>query len=532
MIIKPHPGQPTQWSPTKAHPKNDLPKSLYRALYALIMSVGKLKLPKISKKKGEAVNQSTVDIIKNHSNIKRHTSCSEDVEYKRMVSEMEDWELSHSLMVEAMDYYDTIYGNIAGQPPDDIRLSKAYLTQDPVEVARSFKTFDMTVKDMPFCWVARFGLCLPLPPEYSQISDSEGTIYIHKLRLVRLRMHPGLLFIRDLARKSRILAQGISYETTPERFQDFIDIYNKRKRVDMVLVILALEGDEDAYKHYVNKLAVKESKDPMETNFRDKAGEEDREEIFGKSKIIDFMIFDVCKQAGVDCVKQPHLVGFVTAFMLEKEVTEKEWEFRKPEHHNFFWVNTIIKKAQSEYPFLEELKAQLLIHKESLEKQFKHPNNFRETQGLAFIFKNQNQVEIKTEIDKQRIEFMNRVVIKRTKNLKEIKMLRKKDHLNQKITSNNTGSKKGRNNSKSRESSVSSQQSSRMGSPGKKPSNFHGPNIGLHFASEFLMRKEERQKAKQENEKDNNTRQMMKEIHDLLGEDIIVIYQLIRTNMV
>lgn len=518
-------GMPSVWMQSKVPSKADIPKTFYKAVYALAMSCGKLTVKAKSKRKmssvmeGKSVNQAS----KNEgSSIGLFSQAK--IDQKILQDEIESWELSQSMLEDAMVYYHSVYGNSSTHVPDSLLNSKEYLFQDPVEVAKSFDIFDMTKEDIPICWIARLGLCLPLPPEYAEIESPQGKVYLHKLKLVRLQMHPGLLYIRDMVRRARpFIPGGENFENSPNRFQQFMNPNRKLQRVDMLLMRLALEGNEDTYKHYVNKITIKTDKKVSDL-VNDQTNGLEGEGVPGKSKLTDFMVLDVCKQVGVNYITEPHLAGFVTSFMLEKEATDAEWQWRSPEHLKFFWVNTIIKRAQSEYPFLEELIAKLMLHKEELRTQLDRPDNFRDSLGLQYIFKKNQDVYVKEKLSEKKADYMNRVIIRRAKDLNTIKELRKKDHLNA-IASPTSPKRRSSRGSRSKEGSNLSKEADLPESPGMKSSKtgLASPLRSVkNFATDFLLRKEELSKANKENEKDKATRSIIKEIYGILGEDIIV----------
>lgn len=514
---------------SKGISKADIPKIFFEAMYALVMSCGKLTLGLPTKRGGSSIGDcgSIHSQSKAERNHGRAEYISPAAEHKILLNEIESWELSQSMLEDAMVYYHSMYGHSSTDIPENIFNTREYLCQDPVEVAKRFDIYGMTKEDIPICWIARLGICLQLPPEYAEIDDPNGRVYLHKLKLVRLQMHPGLLYLRDLVRRARSqIPAGENYENSAQRFQEFLEAGDKVQRIDMLLMRLALEGNDNTYKHYVNKLAVKTGKKVTDlAKGQDSAVDDDGKK--GKSKLTDFMIFEVCRQVNVNPAVEPHLTGFVATYMLEKEITDREWEWRSPEDQAFFWVNTVIKKAQSEYPFIEELNAKLMFHKEELRTQYERPDNFRDSQGLQFIFKKSGTSDVTAKLSDKRLEYMNRLVIRRVKDLNQIKDYRRKVHLNTQSAVNikMRSRRHSRSPSKSPENSQKSNQDKQSDTPGKSKMciSIASPTKTMkNFATDFLLKKVEDSKINKENEKDLETRKVINEIYDLLGKDMIV----------
>lgn len=495
--------------------KPELPKNFFQAALALVMTSVPLKPSR---------DFSKLKLTPRPSKMERAASPRSDAQnrpnYKREKEEIEAWDLSPELQEEALGFYDSLYGENIAWMPEEVALTWEYLHQDPIEVAKAYDDLGMDHVDTPLCWVARLYLCMPLPPEYFKIGDSRGVFYMHKIRLIKLPIHPGILYLKDLIRRVRkSLPVTETFELTSERQQVFYDKFDKESRVDMLLMRLAVEENTNKYQFYTNKL-VTDTEELKAVNKGEAIdNQENTEPLNSKSKITDFMVFDVCSQLAIDRMVEPHLAGFVAAFMLEKEDTDKEWEWRSPLPQKFFWVNTVIKRAQTEYPFLEELASRLELHKEEMAKLFSRPQNFRDTLKLGFAFKNPSEAEVKKAVMKERCELMNRLIIKRTQNLKKVRTLRKADHLNSLVSPE----EKSKSLQRSRKQSNADENES-PDSPGlvsvmsKRRQNKQASN----FATQLIKKKEEENKASQENAQEKETRALIKELHAILGEDIIV----------
>lgn len=498
----------------KVAQRADLPKNFFRAALAVAMASLPLKITKDAPLLGRSPRSSNNDSMMKSTlpKIKRETDFTREEK-----EAIQAWDLAPEFLDEAFGFYESLYGENMTELPYELEISEEYLHEDPIEVVKAYDDLVMTHVDTALCWVARMYLCMPLPPEYFRVENSEGVFYIHKVRLVRLPLHPGVGYLKDIVRRVRKhLPPTETFEQTIHRYQVFFDEFNKEVKVDMLLMRLTVEENTNKYFYYSNKL-VSEQENLVESKVEVEEGQENTEPLLSKTKLTDFMIFDVCKQVEIDRTQDPHLTGFVAAFMLEKEETNKEWEWRSPTPHKYFWVNTVVKRAQTEYPFLEELMAALIIHKEELKKLLERENNLRDTVKLGFAFRKPDMEEVKNSIAKERIEIMNRMIVKRTQNLKDIKILRKADHLGSLISPQ----EKLKSAKRSRKPSFNEDSFNQPDSP-SKISKKSPMKPGSNFASQLMLKKEEENKISKENEKEKETRKLIKELNSILGEDIIV----------
>lgn len=518
----------------KPFSKSDIPISFYRAIYAVAMMSLPLKLTN-NPSQQKASSSPKASRTKNLAAMSVHITKQQNHDGKREKEAIEAWEITPELLDEAYGFYEDIYGENLISLPEEVENSPEYQNQDPIEVAKAYDDLGMTHEDTPLCWVARLYLSMPLPPEYYKIEDSTGVYYMHKVRLVKLPVHPALTYLKGILRRTQnSLTSGETLEVTPQRQQVFIDQFRRTVKVDMLLMRLTVEGNTRKYDFYSNKMV---SDFDQTSNLKGAVldNHENSEPIVSKTKITDLMIFDVCRQAGVDRLSSPHLVGFVASFMLEKEAIVKDWECRNPNPQKYFWVNTVVKKAQTEYPFLEELTAKLVLHQEKLADLTQRTDNFRDLVKLSFAFKKMEHSDIKKSVMKERFEIMQRVVIKRTQNVKAVKALKKADQINAKmmlIPGDTLDGLKPSDNPNDSESFMKLAQLAGEGDLNASESatikkleinRRNSKRFNTNLASQLLLRKGQERKVHNDDTQENQTRQLVKDLYSLLGEDIIVV---------
>ena len=102
----------------------------------------------------------------------------------------------------------------------------------------------------------------------------------------------------------------------------------------------------------------------------------------------DHHLLEVARELGIDYndKTQTHLLFFVFNYIVKKS-RESNWAFRNPQVGECYWINHKLKRISATYPFLEELTAELKVHKEKIEfkaqsgKRLKNLSTFQQLTG-------------------------------------------------------------------------------------------------------------------------------------------------------
>ena len=166
---------------------------------------------------------------------------------------MEAWDAAAVLSEQAIPFYQQMFGFDIRQTPEEIFNSRAYLRQIPLDIVKEFDVYGVSKEESHLYWIVRFAKALPLPPEYVKMVDDNGDCYFNKFKLLKVPLHPGNSYIKELVRlernRSRVNKDGL--EQNIAKIQDFIDDFERPQRVDLFMMRLAIEDDKEAYLQYV-----------------------------------------------------------------------------------------------------------------------------------------------------------------------------------------------------------------------------------------------------------------------------------------
>jgi hypothetical protein len=335
-----------------------------------------------------------------------------------------------------IEYYNNLYGKEIANIPERSKDSLEYMQQDPVSVVQNLPLFDLGLEETHLYWTVRFYLLLKLPPEFEKVSIIENgsnvTKYMQKITFLVTDIHPGYFYIMELIRRGRTLHKHAHNEGErfKERIQAFSDPFGRQKQVDLYQLALMIYGDKEMYQSY---WSVKRSEKNLNTLMKEilkhreepavalKSVEEKKKSAI--SSVKDLLVLEVCRQAQVDSQRSPHEAGWVTEFLLEKE-HDLVWEWRSPDNSKIFWVNQIEKKAQAQYPFLNELKDRIAKNRRNTLKGLEEESNFKNLTKLNFFFFEKTAEEMKRRIQEQRVNYTEIVLAQKLKNFDSLKQYR------------------------------------------------------------------------------------------------------------
>lgn len=480
------------------------------------------------------------------------------------------WEGVEKVLQEGLAYYQGCLGESLFALPTEILTSDAFQTQQPLDVVKVFDILDIGSREVDLYWVARLALALPLANEYVTIKEGDwaNRIYLHKFRLTRIPVHPGLLYLKDIirqVRKRRGLLEGTEGEPDhgsgngeekktdsavepPEKlnslqspqYQEFISETGHLHRIDLYILRIAFEGDRQKFKS-VNHQTADLVNVWLENVLEAASSRKAMQGLQGMAlpgRVPDNLTLDVCRQVGVDLETEAHLIGVVTNYLIDMDNVTNGWRHRNPSPLVYFWVNAELRKAQSEFPHLSDLgkkleqhrqgvakgvrkalkealgeetaevkapKGSILTPEESLpsEALLKEARILKDPQKLNYVFKIKDAKEIKASVLNQQQEIAKRSLIKKAKNLAELGEF-KKEERQAKM------SKKKANQKQQAESEEASEENSLP--PEKKP----------NFFSDFFKKRREEKQLKEKEEKRRLLTENLREVEELLGEDVFV----------
>jgi hypothetical protein len=335
-----------------------------------------------------------------------------------------------------VEYYNGEYGKEITNIPERCKDSPDYLQQDPVTIVQHLPIFDLGLEETHLYWTVRFYFLLKLPAEFERIvvlqNGASHTKYMQRITFFVTDIHPGYFYIKELIRKGRTLNKLAKHEGEQfkERIQSFLDQFGRHKQVDLYQLALMINGDKELYQSYwsvkrseknLNTL-IKEILKNKEEAVQPLKSVEDRKKA-AISNVKDLLVLEVCRQAQVDNQANPHEMGWVTEFLLEKE-HDLVWEWRSPDNSKIFWVNQIEKKAQADYPFLKELKERIIKNKQNALKGLGEESNFKNLSKLNFFFIEKTAQEMKRRIQEQRTNYTEIVLAQKLKNFDSLKQYR------------------------------------------------------------------------------------------------------------
>lgn len=438
------------------------------------------------------------------------------------VNQMESWDVAPELLQEAMVYYQELYGPEIFAPPKEIATSTAYMRQDPTVVVRSFDTFDVGIEETYLYWAVRMGLALPIPPGYIQLEEDGGRWYLHKMRLVKIPIHPGHLYTKDLIRQARVRYKNYKdkLDLNFSKFHDFIDGGGHSHKVDLYLLRAAVEGDVELYDQTVQRGLQAAGNSRVRLATAGSAKDEETETVKGGSKITDQLLVEICNQAEVNRVTEPHLLGFVLDFLNGLEKKEKIWEPRCPDSKTFFWVNNRLKRAQKQYPYLRELKEAIEGERDRIKNE-ETKVNYKDQTALDFLFSKASGQGTKDIISYERKNLIGRVILKKIRNVEEMRnqAMYEDIELQSSPVTNFSPTAQG-------QGSSSLPQPRGPISPTKAKADTTIPSFQVQggfsgFSQEFFKRREDYKHRAQIGVKRQQFKNMINELRSLLGRDTI-----------
>lgn len=279
-----------------------------------------------------------------------------------------------ALLDSAFHFYSELYGFPIHKLPAllEVGIYPAEIT--PIAYVEVLSFLNISPKDTNFYWIGELLLKMPLPPMWEKVQDGSEVfnsfLYFNiNTPDLNFPFPPGFEYCKKLQRylkasslennslASKEASFGIERVTFRDGLSRFYQLDVKK------LYELTLQGklhEADLKKECgVTEIGAQRSFEGENIQGNQEGRWTIKEDEKNNPNIKDFHFIQLAKQLNINLETQVHLVGVIEEFVRMKDKTQT-WFFRQSKEGHSYWINHMDKKASEKYPFLHELRSEVV----------------------------------------------------------------------------------------------------------------------------------------------------------------------------